>query len=601
MIKKTRILGVAPYESLKNLMLQVAAGRNDIELTVYVEDLENGAKIARNLSSESYDVIISRGGTALAIRRNTQLPVISISISVYDILRAIRLADNFNSRYAIVGFPSITEPAHLLCDLLHYSINIITINNESESEEALSKLQKQGYSMVICDTVTHETARRLNMNAILITSGLESISDSFDRAVEICRNYSLIREENLFLRSVISGSSDLYTVVMDEDENLLFSTWPEESSSELFSSLHGQTAKTIASGEKKFFRTIDKRMYSTVSRSAEYFGKKCCIFYLTPTKIPLTNGKYGIHFNNMEEVEDEYENSFLSLAGALGTVMDTVEKISGNPFPVLLSGEKGSGKSTVSSLIYLKSKLKSHPFIRIDCDMLNDRNWDFLLNNYNSPFTDNDNTICFNSMEKISEERHKKLLLLIMDTGLARRNRLIFSFSGTDEQLNAGYMSEYLQHLSCLTLHLSPLRLRKDEIPPLAALYLSRLNIDLGKQLIGFEPQALNMLENFSWPSNYTQFRRVLMEAALESAGSYIRSDTVAKLIESEMNLSSAENLFNSITGHALPQMSLNDMIASITKRTLMENEGNQSKTARQLGISRTTLWRYINRVEEKL
>ena len=121
---KIRILAIAPYEGMKSIMLKLAKDRDDIDLSVFVGDLHKGAEIARKNFHEDFDIIISRGGTAELIGAITPLPVIEIALSVYDILRAIKMAENFSSRYAIVGFPGITSSAQLLCDLLQYKVEI---------------------------------------------------------------------------------------------------------------------------------------------------------------------------------------------------------------------------------------------------------------------------------------------------------------------------------------------------------------------------------------------------------------------------------------------------------------------------------------------
>lgn len=103
----------------------------------------------------TYDCIISRGGTATLIRQVTDLPVVEIHISVYDVLRTMKLAENYSSLYAIVGFPSVTEAAHTLCDLLGYTLNILTVQCADEVPVTLERLKEEGYRMVVCDMVTH--------------------------------------------------------------------------------------------------------------------------------------------------------------------------------------------------------------------------------------------------------------------------------------------------------------------------------------------------------------------------------------------------------------------------------------------------------------
>ena len=115
----------------------------------------------------------------------TDLPVVDIHISVYDVLRTMKLAENYSSLYAIVGFPSITEPAHTLCSLLDFNLDILTVNNAAEVRHTLERLQQGGYRMVVCDMVTHTIAREMGFDAFLITSGVESLHAAIDQAVNI--------------------------------------------------------------------------------------------------------------------------------------------------------------------------------------------------------------------------------------------------------------------------------------------------------------------------------------------------------------------------------------------------------------------------------
>lgn len=175
-MEEIRILGIAPFESIRAAMERVAREEFPaVRFEAYTGDLEEGVKIAQRLSKENYDVVISRGGTAELLKKETTLPVVEITFSVYDILRAIKMAENYNSLYAIVGFPSITGPAHTLCDLLRFNTDIVTVHSEAEVRSALERLKLGGYSMVICDNVTHSVARELGYSAFLITSGAESL------------------------------------------------------------------------------------------------------------------------------------------------------------------------------------------------------------------------------------------------------------------------------------------------------------------------------------------------------------------------------------------------------------------------------------------
>ncbi|MBR2942309.1 MAG: sigma-54-dependent transcriptional regulator, partial [Clostridia bacterium] len=133
-----------------------------------------------------------------------------------------------------------------------------------------------------------------------------------------------------------------------------------------------------------------------------------------------------------------------------------------------------------------------------------------------------------------------------------------------------------------------------DEIPSLASLYLSSLNMELGKQITGFEPNAMDMLVRYEWPNNFTQFKQVLYELATLTTAHYIRASTVAETLEKERTL--RRHVQTAQTGVPIAGRTLDEITYEIIIRTVEFCNGNQSVAAQQLGISRTTLWRYLKR-----
>ena len=90
-----------------------------------------------------------------------------------------------------------------------------------------------------------------------------------------------------------------------------------------------------------------------------------------------------------------------------------------------------------------------------------------------------------------------------------------------------------------MTIHLPPLRERMEELPTISSLYLGNLNVELARQIIGFEPEAMALLETYDWPCNYTQFKRVINELAVITSTPYISARDVRSLLEKERASSS--------------------------------------------------------------
>ena len=117
--------------------------------------------------------------------------------------------------------------------------------------------------------------------------------------------------------------------------------------------------------------------------------------------------------------------------------------------------------------------------------------------------------------------------------------------------------------------------------------------MDLGKQIIGFEPQAAELLQHYEWPNNYTQFKQVLQELATITDANYIRRSTVLNCLAQQRTLYHRNNS-HPVESDFTPQ-TLDEIIRTAIHQTVNAMNGNNTAAAQQLGISRTTLWRYLS------
>lgn len=591
----TRILGIAPYEGMRTVMERTAEAYSNIQLDIYTGDLEEGVAIVQNAPMNFYDCIISRGGTATLIRQMTELPVVEIPLSVYDVLSAMKLAENYSSLYAIVGFSSITEPAHTLCDLLGYHLNICTVQHADEVLGVLKGLRQDGYRMVVCDMVTHRVARQMGMDAFLITSGIESMHAALDQAINIGQWFGRIRQENMFLRSITQDQKGR-VVVLQTDGKIFYSS-PTDPTSGLLEALRMHLKEVPSGGSLKFYYTERDQLYRITAQMLLMDEKRCCLFYCVPSRISMHCGwGKGIRAMNKGECEYLFTTSFYNTSGAMGNMDQKIRKLAEVRQPIMIKGEAGTGKEQIAWFLYLHSPRVNKPFILIDCELVGEKGWDFLLWHNNSPLNATGNTIYFQNFEAMPKEMAMELLAVIHETGLTRRVRLIFSYICLDGEQIPEQMKKFQSRLGCLMLELPSLRSRVDEISSLASVYLNNLTIELGKQISGFEPRAIEMLQQYDWPNNYTQFKYVLRTLATTATSSYIRGSAVAELLAKERpvrkNIQTAVPIVNT-------ERTLEEMVQDIVEQSVAAHGGNRAAAARQLGISRTTLWRYLNKKDD--
>lgn len=589
---RIRVLGIAPYEGMKTLMSSVVADYPQIDLTLFVGDMEQGLEIARSNFHGDYDVVISRGGTAKMLQKNLALPVIEIDISMYDILCALKLADGLTGKTAMVSFANITSSAHLLCDLMKYNMDIYTIDSAEAVEPTLRQLQKNDYQSILCDMISNTTAKRLGLNSFLITSGVDSIRKAFDQALLLCRSQQRLRDENQFFRQLIQGQIG-QTMVFDQDGNLFLSTL-DDPKPELLELLRRDLPESQLGVERRITRNLGRMLYAIRARRISTGSLTYTAFFFDARKTPLSPNQVGIRFSTRPEAENAFYSSIFSFAGSISDYQQDIEHISQSTAPVMVTGEDGTGKESIVSVLYMRSPLRNAPLVSINCSLLNDKSWAFLLEHHNSPLADQGNTLYFASIDALSEERRQQLLAVLSEMDVCRRNRVIFSCVCQPGEYTSAVGSLFMDKLCCLSLYLPPLRQMAERIPALVNLSLSHLNVDLPRQIVGADPEAITLLQNFQWPHNYTQFRRVIGELAVTATGSLITAENVRQALRKERHVGAFSPCAENAAAPLNLNRTLDEISQDVARRVVEESGGNQTVAAKRLGISRTTLWRLL-------
>lgn len=593
MREKIRLLGIAPYENMRPLMLEVAKQFEQIELTVFVGDLQRGVELAKRNFYNDYDAIISRGGTAQLLQKTMDIPVIEIAVSPIDIMRAMKLAENVSDHYAIVGFPSVTASARQLCQLMQQEIHIHTIQGEEQVEETLRKLQKQGTQAILCDMVTHTAAIKLGLNVVLITSGPESIQQAFSDAVRLSRNYDALREENRFLRSLIWNQVN-HTLVFDDQGEIFFSTL-ENNTVPIVDYLREEREHVASVGQCRILKRLQNIQYSIQGRKESLNERDYVAYYFSESRIPSADVQRGIRYVNFHEAEQEYNASLYGVAGLMRERQKACAQINQSRQPVMVCGEDGCCKEQAVNYLYTTSDRRDKPLVIIDCFLVNEKTWNYLLNHYNSPLTQSDCTIFIKNVDVLSEEQRRQLLSDMLAMDVCARNRVMFSCVCRAGESVTGAGMDVVERLSCVILTLPPMRQQAAQIPAVANMYLSYLNTAMAKQIVGLAPEGLQLLQAFDWPHNHTQFQRILRELAMRTDGPYIPADVVAEVLKRERSVVPVDQKAED-TAHSLDLSQTLDRInREIIDLVLKEENGNQSRTAQRLGISRTTLWRLLH------
>ncbi|NLN41389.1 MAG: hypothetical protein GX160_05270 [Clostridiales bacterium] len=143
--------------------------------------------------------------------------------------------------------------------------------------------------------------------------------------------------------------------------------------------------------------------------------------------------------------------------------------------------------------------------------------------------------------------------------------------------------------MHALSIVVPELNQRREDIPNLISLYISEYNSLYGKQVIGLEDDAKALLQDFNWVGNIDQLKRVVQELVVLAETSYIDYDTVKNVLKDEVPHSETPRVYNINLNNTLDKIT-SDIIGIVLK----EENYNQSRASKRLGISRSTLWRKL-------
>lgn len=585
---KLHFLAIAPSESIQSLLYDIVSSIDNVSLDAFVGNLYTAVEIVRQSEQKHYDCILSRGETASMIRQITSIPVVEFPLSFYDILHSMKLAENFREPYAIVGFSPLANNARLLCDMMQSDTEIFTLSSLEDAVPVMQQIKKKGYKLIISGMGTESIARQNGINSILITTGRDSLASAIDQAIRLCASLSVVKKQEEFLYQILANT-DQEILVFNEQKEPVFSTLKTLKQEHVLP-IVTRRLQNPQIADSTIIKNIRGKSVTIQERTITIGEENYILFTFLPQPKAYTATKNEIRIFSREEAIDTFLSHYLELPTCGHNSLESMPHIIHSPYPVMLLGEEGTGKEQLAASIYTKGNFQNHPYSIIDFSLATEKTWNYLQNHVNSPINNEAVTIYFRNLEKLPPSKIDKLRILLSDTGSCRRNKVIFSFTSIPGNPLPEYIQNLINLFSCHIFSSPPLRERTADIRPLSGLYISTANIVMAKQVIGFTPEAMTLLEQYNWPGNLTQFKRIITHLVSITTSSYIQEEHVKKALEDECGEASKYALSNILDLNK----PLQEIEKTIVRAVLEENGGNQSKAAASLGICRATLWKMI-------
>ncbi len=291
-------------------------------------------------------------------------------------------------------------------------------------------------------------------------------------------------------------------------------------------------------------------------------------------------------------------------------LLETVAQVAPSEATVLITGESGTGKEMIAGAIHFNSFRKEGPFVKINCAAITETLLESeLFGHEKGAFTGadrrkegkfrqaDDGSLFLDEVSEMSLAMQVKLLRVLQEREITRVggnevikvNARIIAATNRNllQDIAVGRFREDLYYrLNVVTLHLPPLRERREDIPLLAQHFLTRFAEMNHKTIKGFTPQAMDRLLKYAWPGNVRELMNAVERGVVLSRSEYLDETELPWILSGDGPVEPLQAAPAVPSGEA----SLGELEKATILKTLESVEGNKSEAARRLGITRRTL-----------
>ena len=576
--------------------------------------LSAGVRKARTLAREGVEIVITRGGTAVAIREaQLGLTVVDVPITGLDMIRALEEARHYGRRVAVIAFPSMILGIECLGPILDIDLRCYPIHSEFKAEANVIKAFREGAEVIIGGVIAMQVSRPHKRPFVMIRSGAEGITQAALEAERIAEARRLEKVKSTLFQTVLNYA---YEGIVSIDQACKVVTF--NPGAERITRIDGKRAigrkirdtlpqlkleRLLTTGKDELGQVIDLGKFQILCNKVPIRVQGATIGAVATFQ---DTGKIQQWEANIrKKIYAKEHAAVFTFADVIGSsrhmrhCVAVAEQFAAADSSILISGETGTGKEVFSQSVHNASRRGQQPFVAINCAALPAQILESELFGYvEGAFTGasqkgkpglleiaHGGTLLLDEIAEMDYSLQSKLLRVIQEKKVMRLGsdriqhtdiRLIAATNKNLKELIAAnrFRADLYYRLNVLRLHLPPLRERPEDIEQYAATLLEKYAAQLNRRL-RFSRAAMEVLIRHPWPGNVRELQNTVERIVAVCKQDTVQADMVRQLMrEDEAAESYQTNAVEPI------------------RQALLNTRGRKTEAAKLLGISRSTLWR---------
>lgn len=630
------ILVIAPYEAL----VQQAERMNeicDIPYAVIPGNLKENLDEIRTCINQGAKILISRGGTAQALRNAFDLPVIEIPVTSVDILMALSKASEQGfKKIAFITTLNILFQAKHFNNIMDLDLQILPCQDANEIPAKVKHLiEDQGIDAVVGDVVATQQAVEHGIYGCLLESGPMSLQIALNEAETILKSMEKEKARLKQLEAILNFTTEAVLTIDNNEKVTVYNSSAERIFGVPINQVLGKKLSECLA-ESQLNRVLSKHDEEK-NILLKINGKK-----IVCNRVPIIiHGRFHGAVAILQEI-GEIQNLEMNIRTRLNekglVAKKTFNHIQGSSpemlkcihqarqyaksnGTVLIYGETGTGKEIFAQSIHNESKRAKGPFVSVNCAALSENLLESELFGYvEGTFTGalkggkmglfelaHGGTLFLDELGEISLNFQAKLLRVLQEKEVRRvgGDRVIpidvriICATNRDllEEVRLGRFREDLYYrLSVLELQLIPLRQRKDEIVPMAISFFKSECIKEQKVLFRPQDQLFDCLKSYDWFGNARELQNFIERLVISTEeGEVLTESKICELLAEKKGKLYARGGQNQDELQVTFSNRFEDMENQLWIKLLERYNGNKDRLCKDFGISKTTLWRKLN------
>lgn len=629
---KPRIIVTSPNSEFSRLVRQVSAEKN-IKVKIIEAILEDAsAQVRKAIEKDDYDVVVSRSRTAVALKQVVDIPVVTSEFSDFDLLLPLWEAKKLGQNIAY--FDSTNNRIYKseeFTDILGVDVHQYDYTTNEDLRENLKQAHRDGIDVVVsCSDFAKNIAISLGMKALVVSGSYRSVEQNLFKAVELVTIRKKDKEYYRRLSSMVQ-SVDEGVVCIDQLENILLIN---DYALSLLNIRKGDILENTPVSENKYLSTLLQ-----IPRGNDNVFKVNDIeIVANRVSVEDENESFGEIFtfkklSQLQQLEhkirtESYKKglfarfTFDDIITHDSTMKDIIKKaqsFSGVDATLLIIGESGCGKEMLAQGVHRASARANGPFVAINCaalpkDLLESEMFGyeegsftgarrggkiglFELAHKGTIFLDEIGSLPKNLQARLLRVLQEKVVMRIGGDSVIPVD--VRCIAATNENLQEAITRGDFRHdlyfrINVLKLKVPALRERKKDITLLTDYFLANYNARFGKKVKQIPNVITDWMEHYSWPGNVRELENFIERLVVLANHSHLDKKWAQQLIteaDEGILLSAHDNI-------GVRLGTLEEMEEQLISAAAEIYGTRKSDLAQLLGISRTTLWKKLNKTD---